>query len=274
MKGRVSSYALAAVLFLVAFANAGTVTLTGTCVSNATSYMNNTGYVTFSIGNSGNDTASNLQMTPIFPGINFNSSGYPSGSIISLGPGIKATFRFNFAKVPINGSYSGVFSVKYLQGSSSFSAVFPCTVNVAAKTQSNLSITNIERNGSTINITLVNNENAPIDANLSVFIPSTLNVISNPTRITIAPDSDKNFSFNIPQFSGFNSATIGLVADYVQSDEMHSYISSYSILGQQPSAAQSQSSQSDVPALVAVAVAAVLIIALIIISVAKNMKRK
>jgi len=102
---------------LASLAFAGTVVLTGTCASVV---KNNT--VNFSIANSGNDSAYGLIVNPYISGANVIGNY----SIARLDPGSTANFAVRLSNITAKGTYVDYFVVDYQQGSSFFSAMFPC----------------------------------------------------------------------------------------------------------------------------------------------------
>ena len=96
-------FAVAFVL-VVALGHASTVSLTGSCNSNVITATNN--YVGFSISNSGNGTASNMQVVPHFYGFVPQTSVF---SIANLNPGEIENYTFYLYNFTTREHTSGIF---------------------------------------------------------------------------------------------------------------------------------------------------------------------
>jgi len=109
-------------ILLIGIASAGTVTLSGGCPPAVIS--NNA--ISFSLSNSGNDSAFNLVLTPFIQTAESVNSSY---AINSLGPGASAIVNVSVKNIREPGTSGAYFILEYQQGSAVFAAVFPCLVH-------------------------------------------------------------------------------------------------------------------------------------------------
>jgi hypothetical protein len=159
-------------------AAASTVTLTGTCYSTIINKTNN--YITFNITNSGNGTATNFLIVPEIDGA---STPNTTISIPLVAPGGAYSERIYLSNFTIPGSYVERFVARYSQGSSTFTTLFPCLVQIGQNAHSILYITNITRGkrGDNISVNISNIADYPIAAQVSVYAPPDFTVV-NPTK--------------------------------------------------------------------------------------------
>lgn len=187
--------AIFAILWLFALfgvMHAGTVILTGTC--GQTPISENHSYNSFSLLNSGNETATDLILVPDF------SVGNPvnlSESIPAITPGQNITEDFYFRNLSMPGSYAGSYGLSYTQGASSFFTTFPCIINVIRPTVSLIRILSINVSGGTLTISLANVGESPISANVSLILPQSFHSIPQNLTVSMSPSETTNVSFAI-----------------------------------------------------------------------------
>jgi len=124
----------AALLLLTGLPNAGTVTFTGSCTKAA---LNST-VISFKLLNSGNDTAYNLFIVPNVRDASPENSSY---GINTMTPGSQKTLNITLVNVTARGTYASYFITTYQQGSSVFTAVFPCHLDFYSATVSHVYLT-------------------------------------------------------------------------------------------------------------------------------------
>lgn len=181
------------IILAVAIGNvsAGTVTLTGTC--NIPVHNN----LTFKLANTGNDSASNLVLTPHIQNVQLSQSQYTAQSILENST---ENFTVSFSNVTIPGSYSDYFVLAYLQGSDQpFTALFPCTVDLYNSTTSEVFVTSnvisktLDR---IINVSLFNEGAENLSVNVSLLLPPTLGSDSN-IVVNMAPYQHRSLNFSV-----------------------------------------------------------------------------
>lgn len=178
--------------FLFGILHAGTVVLTGTC--DQTPITTNHSYNSFSLLNSGNETATELIVIPDF------SVGTPvniSQSIAALTPRQNITENFYFKNLSAPGTYAGAYEVSYSQGASSFFTTFPCTINLFKSTTSLIRISNINISNSDLKLSIVNLGRSPIKANVSLILPQSFYSTPPNATVNIGASSAMNISFSI-----------------------------------------------------------------------------
>ncbi len=262
---------LVAALLLVQFSMAGTVTLTGTCPSAVA--VNKTSIFTFTMSNSGNDSALNLALTPSFTGFSSRNS---TETIQFLGPGSSKTLDFYVYNFSHNGSYAEYFSAQYAQGSSQFNAVFPCLVDVGAPVQSQVMIKGVSNSGDTLTVSLQNIGASTLqNVSVSGILPQGFSVSPESQATTLLPgeNSTMEFSLSKPQLSGA-SYTAAVSASYTLSGVHYSSLSTF-VLNFYPST-QSPSGLAPQPLspFTITGIIIVIIIILIIVSIIKNLREK
>ncbi len=252
------------VIMIMGMASAGTVTLTGTCSQSIINKTNN--YTTFSLLNSGNETASNITIVPrIYGAMTYNSEE----TMQYLSPGQNKTASFYFYNFSIPGSYSDAFIVDYSQGGSIFYALFPCIQSIENATHSLVSISDVNQTGNTLRLDVVNLGQSQVNVNVSTLLPPSFSSVPESANITIGPNSQKNVSFDL-FYPGISEAaySIGLSASYI-GNGMH-----YSVL--YPFVIDFYSTKKiSGPSIIFIIAGLIIIvmIALIIISVVKNRKK-
>lgn len=207
-----------AFLLLLGAASAGTVTLSGTC-SVAT---NNSSSFNFTIANSGNDTASNLVLTPSIFGAKPSNSSYV---VQYLGPGSQMTFNISVTNIAEPGAHAVYVTAVYQQGSSSvFTTLFPCVVPLLVPTASQVLLavnTTIGSSGNEVVTALLHNGGAnAADVNVSLVVPPTLTYASPKSYvISLAPYGNANATFQFTLPKSQEASYIGVVfASYSNSN--------------------------------------------------------
>lgn len=205
--------ALFAIMFIAfaAVANAGTVTLTGTCPSSVVN-----GSANFMLNNSGNESATNLVITLHFIG---NVTSNRSVQVSSIGPsqGINAT-------LPVSGNgsrgtFGSYFLVAYSQDSSVFSAIFPCLIDVGNGTASQVlvqsGVVRDSGNSSTVKVTLVNGGYGTVNASVDLVLPLGIAPLAETDRtVSVSSTSKNSIGFPISYAGGSGSYTGAVVASY------------------------------------------------------------
>ncbi len=203
-------------MLLFAQLYAGTVTLTGTC-----QHVDSGNYISFSLSNSGNDTAYNIRILPYISKATINNSGY---QINSLGPEDSSSIKIGLSNVSAFGTYVDYIDALYQQDSSIFAAVFPCQVNFGENAGSNLIISYSESSKGyyyQINVTAVNAGRYGVDANFSLILPPGLTYSGNGARINIGPLSSKSVDFTIYMNKTGVSYSGAAVASYIENNTEH-----------------------------------------------------
>ncbi|MDE1850433.1 MAG: hypothetical protein KGH54_01405 [Candidatus Micrarchaeota archaeon] len=212
-------FAFLLLTLLTSAASAGTVSLTGTCQSNL--MPGNT--LNFLLVNNGNDTAYNLQLSPIIAGASPQNLSYP---VNVLTPTINAIFLIPLLNISTLGTYIDAFVATYQQGSQVFTALFPCTINMGKATTSAvfLSVNTFSSGGTAImNVSALN----AIDANLSVnvsslFPPSFTFITARSYILELGPYQTKKIQFVVQYPPSQGSYTGAIVDHYVYSNLSYS----------------------------------------------------
>ena len=182
---------IAIAVLAVGMAGASTVTLTGSCRSGIINATNNS--MQFNISNSGNGTASEMLIEPEISGAQL--AGNSTILIPFVEPGISYPQRILFSNLTMPGSYVERFVVRYSQGASTFTTVFPCLVNINRRAVSLLAITGITRTGDRLVMNISNMADYPITAEVSAYAPQDF-VLSRPVQnMTVNGYSLSNATF-------------------------------------------------------------------------------
>ncbi len=182
-----------ALFALFASSFAGTVTLTGTC---KTFITNNS--LSFSLANSGNDSAFDLIVNPYVTGANV--VGNYSWS--RLGPGSVANFSILLSNITAKGTYVDYIVVNYQQGNGFFSALFPCWLEFGVPATSQLylssAFSHVNASVGLVNVTLMDAGTSSVDANVSLLVPPYVHVIGPAfISLNIAPSKLVHTKFEI-----------------------------------------------------------------------------
>ncbi len=257
-------YIIAILALAIGNVSAGTVILTGSC-NNLPVHDN----LTFKLVNTGNDSASNLVLTPHIQNVRLSQGQYTSPSILENST---ENFTVNFSNATIPGTYSDYFVLAYLQGSNQpFTALFPCTVNIYNSTTSEVFVTSNVINGASgkmVNVSLFNEGVENLSVNVSLLLPPTLGSNSN-LVVELAPYQHRNLNFSVqnPQSGASYSAVVS--AQYVFSG-MHYASQSIFVISSTASAPEFSLS----PYLPFVAVIAVIVVVAALIVIGLRRKRR
>ncbi len=187
-------FAIAALLLFLGVAGAGTVSITGTCSTGAINNASN--YATFSLINSGNQTATGLLVLPKFGGATAINSSEP---LQSLAPGQNVTMKFYFNNFSTPGSYAGSFTVAYAQGASSFFALFPCVLSFVNYTSGIVQISAINQSGNTISVSLVNLGAIPYNVSVGMLLPPEFHAYPTNQSVTAQPGAAQEVRFSLSE---------------------------------------------------------------------------
>jgi hypothetical protein len=204
-----------ALLFIFLFtgvASAGTVILTGSC---STPNPQNSTFL-FNLSNSGNDSAINLAIIPHISGATPSNSSY---EISSLPPGSNTTISIRVSNITEKGAHTAVLTSDYEQGSSHFSAIFPCLLYFSNRTTSQIEIavypSSLQDGNSEITVTAFNAGSNSIRANLSLALPPVFNYTGTSYPLDLAPNAYENVTFQVsllPSSLGGMYSTYGAAA--------------------------------------------------------------
>lgn len=211
---------------LAGFASAGTVTLTGTCGA----YNSSANAIPFRLSNSGNDSAYNLVIYPRIQNVQLSSAAY---SIPNLGPASNALLNISVAKVTERGMAGAYFSAAYQQGSTVFTAVFPCLIpllNITASQVFLSAVPSVSANGNaTVNVKASNYGLAPVTANITLLLPPTFAFKSSSFFIaSLEPSSSANFTFRLSFPAGEQAAyAAGALSSYSSGNLSYASLSTF-----------------------------------------------
>lgn len=247
---------------LLGITHAGTVVLTGTCSNYVT---NNTIY--FTLSNSGNDSAYNLILSPLLTNATPMNSSY---SINALNPGQNVSVQVKLKNISMQGTYADVFVLAYQQGSSSFSAIFPCLLSYPRSTTSEIystaHVSAIKGEGF-INVSLFNAGRENITGNLSLIIPPTLSYISKSSySFKLSPYNTINMSFSVKLPQGVASYTGAVAVSYLLNGMHYSNMATFQI--------GNPASSALISTYYIVIIIGVVIIAIILILLLRSIRRK
>lgn len=247
---------------------ASTVTLTGTCYSGIISDKNN--YIQFNLTNSGDGAATNLVITPRISGAT------PNNTTVSI-PLVKPNttygekiYLWNFTTV---GSYVELFLVKYTQGTSTFTTVYPCLATFFKGAQSQIVVTGLTRNTSRVVVNLSNTATFPITGSAVIYAPSSFNVSPKYDNFTINPRQIKRVSFDVvpPQYTNAEFP-VTVAISYTQAGVHYATLAITTVTF--PASLGLGLSLGELLLIIGLLAAIIIIIALIIISIIVNRRRK
>lgn len=253
-----------AIIAIIGITGAGTVTLTGSCSQSIINSTHN--YTTFFLSNSGNQTASNLTIIPRIYGA---SAHEPEALMPYLSPGQNQPENFYLYNFSLPGSYSDAFVVGYLQGGSTFYALFPCILNIENETHSLVGISDVNQTNNVLKFIVFNLGQSAVNVSVSTLLPPTFSSIPESTNITIDPNSKENvtFALSYPGMSGA-SYSVGLSASYIKNGLHYSVLYPF-VIGFY----NTKKTLGSSAILVAAAFVIFIIIILIIISIVKNRRK-
>ncbi|MGC8586235.1 MAG: hypothetical protein ACP5K5_01660 [Candidatus Micrarchaeia archaeon] len=263
---RVLFYTAIIVVAMLRFSGAiTTVSLTGICSSNTINATNH--FLQFSLHNSGNGFASNLDIVPIFHGF---STSNAIETIPELGPNSSAYFSFDLYNFSLPGSYVESFVAYYQQGSSSFSTMYSCLVNVGSLAPSMLTISSGEFKNDIINVSIINLASYPINATVEVYAPpSSFKINNSIVNVSFSGYASKSIMFKMipPKYS---NATIPIAVgvSYIKNGMHYANIRFVTVV------LRGSSNNYEFYIILATITVIIIITALIVISIAKHSKRK
>ncbi len=182
---------IAVAILLVGVSGASTVTLTGSCYSNTINATNSR--MQFNITNSGNGTATDMVIEPEISGAQL--AGNSTMLIPFVEPGMSYPQQIVLSNFSMPGSYVERFVVRYSQGSSTFTTIFPCIVNIGSRSVSLLAVTGVTRSGNRLVLNISSIADYPITANVSAFAPPDFNISQSMQNVTVRGYSLSNVSF-------------------------------------------------------------------------------
>ena len=241
-----------------------TVTLTGSCPTSIINQSSN--YLQFNISNSGNGAATELMLVPLLEGATTSNSVI---TIPLVAPGYNYSTKFYMYNFTEPGSYVDYIRASYSQGSSTFVTLFPCLANIMERSQSLLQITEMNRTGSRLSVSVVNLAGYPIDTNVTIQAPPTFGIqpASGMIPLRVAPNSHSTAVFNlsIPNYTGASFPVVAAVS--YSNSSMH-----YATLKFETISFAASGSASSGTSIVTIGVVTVIIIliALILLSFAKK----
>ena len=263
---RIVLYTAIIVVAMIGFSGAiTTVSLTGTCSSNIINTTNH--FLQFSLYNSGNGFASNLDIVPIFYGF---STSNAIETIPELGPNSSAYFSFNLYNFSLPGSYVESLLAYYQQGGSSFSTMYSCIVNVGRIAPSMLAISSGEFKNNIINVSITSLASYPINATVEVYAPpSSFKINNSIVNVSFSGYASKSILFKMipPKYSNA-TMPIAVGVSYIKNG-MH-----YANIGFVNVVLRSSSSNSEFYIILATVAVIIIIAVLIVISIVKHSNRK
>ena len=220
---------------LAGTAFAGTVTLTGSCIQENTTY----GKISFILVNSGNQSASSLSVVPSIIG---SGKFYPVYTYNELVPGTQ--INLSISNLDINGSgiYPAYFNVSYRQGAALYSDVFPCTsgikignATVSSEIMLTYGISNTS-SGYVIGVNALNAGYGTANATIGLVAPGGLDFSGQSAyNIEMRPGHTYSINFTLSNMAGgYSSYTAMLYATYRSGNYTHSTVSDIAIRESHP----------------------------------------
>ncbi|MEM4063919.1 MAG: hypothetical protein QXR16_00390 [Candidatus Micrarchaeaceae archaeon] len=188
--------------------HAGTVVLSGTCGTYPID-----GAINFTLSNSGNTSAYSIVLSPRILNASMPRSTY---NVSVLNPGTSANVKIPIANLSLVGSYVMYFIASYQQGSSTFTAVFPCLIAVGKPATSQIYATvstSTSKGVSTINASIFSAVQQNIITNVSLILPPGFSYLTNASyTVTLLPYERKNLTFMVrsPEASASYSGGVAL----------------------------------------------------------------
>lgn len=254
---------LFSIVFLIGITSAGTVSITGTCSSN----LLPGNLLNFTVINTGNDTAYGAILSPFISGANPQNNSYPIGS---LTPNIYFKTLIPLLEISEMGTYVNYFILTYQQGTSAFTALFPCLTNVGRPTTSGVYLTvNGSSNGgtTTINVSVFNGVRDNFTVNVSALFPPSFQFIGSKSYlVTLGPYQTKQVQFLMKYPAGQASYTGAIAEEYSAGNLSYSSFATVTIL--------SSSQQSQTPLNWVLIGGGVLFAALVLLIIRSALKRK
>ena len=241
--------------------SAGTVTLTGTCAGAVSSHAT----IWFSLVNTGDQDAQDIVIQPQLHGFSTNSSYFAAGT---LAPDKPVNYTMPVLGNVLYGSYPESFVVTYNQGSSQFSAVFPCLISVGHPSAGVVSITGIRQQGSVLNATIRNSGALPENLTVYGMAPPSFNMTGE-VNTSIQGYQEKNVSFSMTVPKGAGSYTVAVALSYRSGNLNYAALDTDVVSSSQSANVQQNPFALDPAETFIVAVIAVILV-LLAISVFKN----
>lgn len=262
---------LLSMLLLIGIAGASTVTLTGTCYAKTLNTTNN--FIQFNITNSGNGTATDLLIEPVITGASpVNNTTIEIPLVAPGGAYPSRIYLDNFSTTP--GSYVERFIVRYAQGSSTFTTLFPCLISIGRIAHSLLAVATLGKLKSNVYVNISSIATYPIDAQVAVYAPSEFSVAQPTRNVTIEQLSSYNATFPISTPSFTNSEfPIVVAVSYVNGNVHYSTLAVTTIsFGTGSNSLLSQVTSKVVEYSLAAAI--IIVIMLILLSIIMNRRKK
>lgn len=204
---------------LISMANAGTVNMAASCYSSIVSH-NGTKYVNVTVSNlhSSSDSATDMLITAVSPGLNSNTVN----NVTILLPGNSDTFKFYVSNATQNGTYAFTVHVLYTEGLQNFVVVFPCLVNQSAGTVSLLRVENISVKNNYLRASIINLAPYSINASAYFVSPPVLKVSSNKTQFTVQPNAEYQIESAINESTLSNAiVTVSAFVSYTRASNTY-----------------------------------------------------
>ncbi|MDE1823169.1 MAG: hypothetical protein KGI00_01160 [Candidatus Micrarchaeota archaeon] len=220
------THLIIAFLMLPLIASAGTVTLSGTCPSKLVN-----GNASFSLSNSGNESATSLIITLHFIG---NVTSNKSVQIGKIAPAQSLNVSVPVSGNGNSGTFGSYFLVAYRQDSSVFSAIFPCLIDIGNGTASQL-LVNSEvvskiSGNSTVNVSVVNGGYTSINASVDLVLPIGLSApFGSHKALLLGPSSRDGIFFPVTYPNGTGSYAGAVVVSYQENGLNHASLSTITI---------------------------------------------
>ncbi|MCL5239697.1 MAG: hypothetical protein M1286_04505 [Candidatus Marsarchaeota archaeon] len=210
-------------LAISGLASAGTVTLNGEClVRNVSSNS-----IAFSLSNSGNDSAYSLVLTPVIQGSQSVVGAYTANL---LGPLSNVTFALNFTNITERGEHPAYMLLAYQQGTSVFTATFPCVIPFGNTTVSKVlissNVTPLSNGTFAIRVGAFNEGSQPVVANVLLALPPSFTYADQDSyHVDLAPYAVQNVTFVVTPPGYSSQASFGSAAFATYSLDNLSYTS-------------------------------------------------
>jgi hypothetical protein len=204
-KNIVAAFAIV-IAFILPLSAASTVTLTGGCPL----YLINSSrsYITFNITNTGNGTASDLQLNAVFPGIDAHNT---TQIIPTVAPDTNYYKDFYLDKLIGEGSYAVNINATYVQSGSNYATVFPCIIYIGSLSGGPL-LESVSVTGHIMNVTIRNTAAQSIEAQVTAVVPPSFSVKNATKAVTIAPDGKASVTFDVVT-PNYNDASFPLIGE-------------------------------------------------------------
>jgi hypothetical protein len=249
-------------MLLAGYAGAATVTLTGTCTGQILTPSNNTIY--FYLSNTGNGTATNLLIVPRLSGL---STLEQSGNVSILYPNSNVSVSFATTNFSYPGTYVGGFYLQYSQGTSIYTATFPCAYSIGNKTQSLVRVQGSHLTPARFTLSISNFASSPVNTNITVLAPPEFSISPSTINLAMPPFTIENVSFNITSPKISNSFfTLSAIISYVSGGKHYVALSNNQLDFGPPTGGSS-------PLFLIIATSSVVVVLIVLIAVALVKRR-